>query len=102
MRIRHILAISSALAFLATSAPSRAVAEDAQSFVEHQHHHIEDLLPQPESQTRDTEVHDSLSRFVDYDELTHRAFGDPCPVSEPSCENLWAKYDDDKKAELRS
>jgi phospholipid transport system substrate-binding protein len=102
MRFRHILAASSALAALAISVPSNAVAEDPQSFVEHQHHHIEQLLHEPESASRDSEVHESLARFVDYDELTHRAFGDPCPIAEPGCENLWTQYDDEKKGELRT
>jgi phospholipid transport system substrate-binding protein len=102
MRFRHILAVSSALAALAITVPSNAVAEDPQTFVEHQHHHIEQLLHEPESPARDGEVHESLARFVDYDELTHRAFGDPCPIAEPGCENLWSQYDDEKKGELRT
>jgi phospholipid transport system substrate-binding protein len=102
MRFRHILAASSALAALAISVPSNAVAEDPQTFVEHQHHHIEQLLHEPESPSRDSEVHESLARFVDYDELTHRAFGDPCPIAEPGCENLWTQYDDEKKGQLRT
>jgi phospholipid transport system substrate-binding protein len=101
MRFRHLLVLSSILTSLAISVPSSAVAEDPQSFVQQQHHHIEDLLHQPESSSRDTQVHESLSKFVDYDELTHRAFGEPCPAAEPACEDLWTKYDDDKKAELR-
>ena len=102
MRFRHILAVSGALAALATTAPRSAAAEDPQTFVEHQHHHIEQLLHEPESPSRDTQVHDSLSAFVDYDELTHRAFGQPCPVAEPACDDLWSKYDDGQKSELRS
>jgi phospholipid transport system substrate-binding protein len=101
MRFRHILALSSALTALAISAPGSAAAEDPQAFIEHQHHRIEQLLHQPESPSRDSQVHESLSAFVDYDELTHRAFGEPCPVSEPTCDDLWSKYDDGQKAELR-
>ncbi len=102
MRFRHILAVSSGLAALATTVPSNAVPEEPQAFVEHQHHHIEQLLHDPPSPARDSQVHESLSTFVDYDELTHRAFGEPCPVSEPSCEDLWAKYDEGKRSEVRS
>jgi phospholipid transport system substrate-binding protein len=102
MRLRHIVAIASALAGLAITVPGNAAAEDPQAFVEHQHHHIETLLHQPDSPARDTQVHESLSAFVDYDELTHRAFGEPCPIAEPSCEDLWTKYDDRQKSELRS
>jgi len=70
--------------------------------VEHQHHRIEQLLHQPDSPSRDSQVHASLSAFVDYDELTHRSFGEPCPSSEPSCDDLWTKYDDGQRSELRS
>jgi phospholipid transport system substrate-binding protein len=101
MRLRHILVLSSALTALAVTAPGRAAAEDAQAFVEHQHHRIEQLLHQPESPSRDSQVHESLSAFVDYDELTHRAFGEPCPSSEPSCDDLWSKYDDGQRSEVR-
>jgi phospholipid transport system substrate-binding protein len=102
MRFRHILAISAALSGLAFTVPGNAAAEDPQAFVEHQHHHIEELLHQPESPSRDSQVHQSLSAFVDYDELTHRAFGEPCPVTESACDDLWSKYDEGQKTELRS
>jgi phospholipid transport system substrate-binding protein len=102
MRLRHILVLASALTALAVTAPGNAAAEDAQTFVEHQHHRIEQLLHEPESASRDSRVHESLSAFVDYDELTHRAFGEPCPGSEPSCDDLWSKYDDGQRSELRS
>ena len=101
MRFRHIFALSSALTAVAIGVSSSAAAEDPQAFVEHQHHHIEQLLREPQSPSRDTQVHESLSAFVDYDELTHRAFGEPCPISEPSCDDLWSKYDEGQRAELR-
>jgi phospholipid transport system substrate-binding protein len=101
MRFRHLLAISTACATLAMAPLSGAAAEDAQGFVQQQHHHLEELLREPASATRDTQVHQALAGFVDYDELTHRSFGEPCPAAEPSCEDLWAKYDDAKRAEVR-
>ena len=101
MRFRHVLAISAAMGALATSVPSNATAEDAQGFVEHEHHYLEQLLRQADSSSRDAQMHQALASFVDYDELTRRAFGEPCPPSEPSCEDLWAKYDDEKKTEVR-
>jgi ABC-type transporter MlaC component len=102
MRYRHLFAISVASGALAVAAPSYAVAEDAQGFVEHEHHRIVQLLHQPDSPSRDAQVQQVLVGFVDYDGLTHRAFGEPCPASEPSCDDLWAKYDDGQRTELRS
>ncbi|HXX65588.1 MAG TPA: ABC transporter substrate-binding protein [Polyangiaceae bacterium] len=93
------LALVVALALLAV--PRAASAEDAQAFVQQQHHRIEQLLRQPVSSARDTQIQQALSEFVDYGELTRRAFGEPCPPSEPSCEDLWAGYDDAQHGELR-
>jgi phospholipid transport system substrate-binding protein len=73
-------------------------ADDAQAFIEVQHHRIESLLRRPGS---DAEVNRALAAFVDYDALTHRAFGDPCPASEPDCEDLWTAYSDAQRSELR-
>jgi phospholipid transport system substrate-binding protein len=102
MRLPHVIAISSALASLALTLPTNASAEDAQGFVQQQHHHLEELLHEPASPARDSQVHQALGTFVDYDELTHRAFGEPCPATEPGCEDLWAQYNDAQHAELRS
>jgi len=98
---RHALAATAALAALAIAVPSNASPEDAQTFVDHERHRLEQLLHEPESAARDTRLHDALGTFVDYDELTHRAFGEPCPPSELSCDDLWAKYDPGQRTEVR-
>jgi phospholipid transport system substrate-binding protein len=90
------------VAALAVTTNGRADAEDPQAFVREQHRRIELLLHEPVSSSRDARIHDALGSFVDYDELTHRAFGDPCPHAEPACEDLWTGYNDDQRAELRS
>ncbi len=101
--MRHFLfAISTAFAALAAASPGHAATEDAQGFVEHEHHRVVQLLQEPASPARDAQVQRALVTFVDYDELTHRAFGEPCPSSAPSCDDLWAKYDDGQRTELRS
>jgi ABC-type transporter MlaC component len=102
MRFHPILGVSAAFAVLAAGGPSHAAIEDPQGFVEHEHHHVEQLLHEPASPTRDAEVQAALVSFVDYDELTHRAFGEPCPIALPSCDDLWAKYDNGQRTELRS
>jgi len=97
MSVRHGLALS---VLVGATALSRAAGagDDAQSFVEQQHHHIEDLIRHSGS---DAELGRAFAGFVDYDSLTHRAFGDPCPASEPDCEDLWTGYSDSQRAELR-
>jgi ABC-type transporter MlaC component len=100
--VRYVLSAIVGFAALAVSVPSNASPEDAQAFVDHEHHRLEALLHEPESSGRDAKLHDALGTFVDYDELTHRAFGEPCPPAEPSCDDLWSKYDDGQKTELRT
>jgi ABC-type transporter MlaC component len=85
----------------AVSTAGHAHADPAQSFIEQEHAKLDQLLHQPSSPGRDQEVDRALDGFVDYDELTRRAFGEPCPPSIPSCDDLWAKYDDGQKAKLR-
>ena len=100
MRFPSFIALSCAAVFLALSSP--ASADDAQSFIEHEHAKLERLLREPESSSRDVQINEALDGFVDYGELTRRAFGEPCPPSVPSCDDLWAKYADPQKDELRS
>jgi ABC-type transporter MlaC component len=85
----------------AVSTAGHAHADPAQSFIEQEHTKLDQLLHQPASPGRDQEVDRALDGFVDYDELTRRASGEPCPASIPSCDDLWTKYDDGQKAELR-
>jgi len=101
MRIHHLTAVPWMLGALALSVPTLASADSAQSFIEQQHHRLEQLLHAPESPGREVQIRQALAAFVDYDELTHRAFGEPCPASQPSCEDLWSGYDDGQRAELR-
>lgn len=99
MRLAHLVTISSALAALALAAPAQA--EDAQGFIQTEHHKLDQLLHQPASPGRDSQINAALDGFVDYDELARRAFGEPCPAAIPSCEDLWTSYADGQKAELR-
>jgi phospholipid transport system substrate-binding protein len=96
--LRYGLLLGLSLAF---SAPSLAAAEDAQGFVEREHQRIEQLLRQPDSAAREGDLGKALASFVDYDELTRRAFGEPCPVAEPSCEDLWGSYSEAQRTEVR-
>jgi phospholipid transport system substrate-binding protein len=101
MSLRYATFASTLLA-LSLGAPSLSqAADDPQAFVQQQHHRIEQLLRTPASPARDGQLRQALSGFVDYDELTHRAFGEPCPATEPSCEDLWAGYSEEQRAEVR-
>jgi ABC-type transporter MlaC component len=93
-----IIALGSALALVALAPPAHA--EDAQAYIQHEHAELERLLHQAPSPSRDAEVNRALDGFVDYDELTRRAFGEPCHASLPNCEDLWAGYDADKQREV--
>ena len=104
MRLRHAatpLLLGLGLTLDLAAAPLARAADDPQAFVEKGHQRISELLRQPESPTRASELDKALTSFVDYDELTRRAFGDPCPPAEPSCENIWSGYSDAQRAEVR-
>jgi ABC-type transporter MlaC component len=97
---RSLLALGPALALLVLAPPAHA--GDAQDFIQHEHADLERMLHQPPSSARDAEVNRALDGFVDYDELTRRAFGQPCHASLPNCDNIWASYDTDQQREVNS
>ncbi len=97
-RFRHILALVSSVGLLALASPPRA--HDPQGFIQSHHTRLQTMLHAPASAGRDAQVSAALDGFVDYDELVRRAFGEPCHVSIPTCDDLWAKYSDDQKREL--
>lgn len=85
-----------------TSTASADDASAAQSFVQTQHGKIATLLRQPASGARDTQLNAALDSFVDYDELSRRAFGQPCPPAIKSCADHWTELTDAQKTEIRS
>jgi phospholipid transport system substrate-binding protein len=87
------------IAFLLTLA-APAHADTAQGFIQQEHANIDSLLHQPASRGRDAQINQALDTFVDYGELTRRAFGEPCHPSLPNCEDLWSQYSETQKAEL--
>ena len=89
MRLPQALSLTVALGALALTGPARA--DDAQGFIEQQHQKLERMLHAPASPARDAEVNGALGGFVDYGDLTQHAFGEPCPPSIPTCDDLWAK-----------
>ncbi|MGH7272705.1 MAG: hypothetical protein ACREJ3_19935 [Polyangiaceae bacterium] len=75
--------------------------QDAQAFVRKEHDRIEQILHEAASSGRDSQVHQALSDFVDYQELTERAFGEPCHASQPQCQDIWAGYTEAHRSEVR-
>ena len=100
MKLKPVLVLSS-LSFLAAVA-TPAWAEDAQGFIQHEHAKLDHMLRDPVTSGRDAQINQALDEFVDYDEVTRRAFGEPCPQSVPGCDDLWAKYSDPQKAEVKN
>ena len=96
--LRSFLALASAAGLLLVA--PLAHAEDAQAYIQGKHAELERMLHQPASPSRDAEVNRSLDAFVDYDELTRRAFGEPCHPTLPNCQDIWASYDADKQHEV--
>jgi ABC-type transporter MlaC component len=97
MRLVGLLGL--ALAVVVSSGVAHA-AGDAQAFVKHETQKLSDYLRQPKSDERDAQVQHELDGVVDYDELTHRAFGHPCPAALPNCTNDWDTLSADQKREV--
>lgn len=84
--------------------PGAALADDtaaAQAFIKREHTAIESLLRQSSSSARDAQITAKLDTFVDYDEVTRRAFGQPCHPSLGKCQNHWGELNAAQKAEVR-
>jgi len=105
MKLRNffsIVSLASAVALTGFSSPASAdEASDAQAFVQTQHGKIAGLLRQPASGSRDSQINTALETFVDYDELTRRAFGKPCPPAVANCTDHWGQLTDAQKTEVR-
>jgi phospholipid transport system substrate-binding protein len=97
--IRLAACVAACLVGAATPAVAGDVPPDI--FVQQRHQHLEGLLRQPPSPSRDEQVHQALGEFVDFDGLTHRAFGEPCPGAEPACDDIWQGYSDTQRDEVR-
>ena len=83
---------------LATHVASADEAADAQAFIQKEQNQITNLMKQNQS---DATINAALDTFVDYDEVTRRSLGDPCPPAIPSCVNHYATLTDAQKAEVR-
>ncbi|MDP8999762.1 MAG: ABC transporter substrate-binding protein [Myxococcota bacterium] len=98
MRIRPVIMF--AAGFFAFALSALASADDAEGFIRESQAKLDRLLREAPSAAHDAQIAQTLDAFVDYDELTRRAFGEPCPISMPSCDDLWAKYAKAQREEL--
>jgi len=102
MRLSKILAPAALFLACAFASPAAHAADDAaaQGFVEKQQHRLEALLREPKSATRDEKISRELDTMVDYDELTRRAFGQPCPHTIPQCTNYYGQLSPEQKKQV--
>ena len=96
IRIRSFLAV--ALLSLTVAGTASADEAQAQQFVEREHGNIRSLV---DKNAASSDVKKAIDNMVDYDELTRRAFGDPCPPAIASCTNHWKDLDQAKKDEVK-
>jgi ABC-type transporter MlaC component len=100
MRLRSLVASVAMLAASAAVSSVSLAADDPQVFVQRSTQKLSDLLRQPKTGDRDSRVTQELDAMVNYEELVHRAFGQPCPAAIPSCTNDWVVLTDDQKHEV--
>jgi ABC-type transporter MlaC component len=100
MRLRKLLGLLLIVTAGAVSTGVARASDDPQAFVQRETEKLAQLLRQPKTGARDTQVLQKLDAMVGYDELVHRAFGQPCPPSLPSCTNDWATLAEDQKKEV--
>ena len=85
---------------LAVAASASALAQTPDDYVKTEHVKLETLLKQPESTSKDSQIATTLDAMVDYDALTKRTFGEPCPTA--GCVDHWAALSPDQQTEMRA
>jgi phospholipid transport system substrate-binding protein len=102
-KLRHALVAPVVLCALLAVAPLAGAGADdgAQAFVQTSHTKLEGLLKQNPSGSRDAQVAALLNSMVDYDELTRRTFGQPCPAGGSSCTNHWSDLTPAQQSEVK-
>lgn len=97
-RIRQSLAASTlALSCTLVAGSASADVEGAKSFVEREHSQIKKLV---EGNAPSDRVHQAIDAMVDYDALTKRTFGNPCPTGVRTCTNHWNDLSSEQRAEV--
>ena len=100
--MRRPLTIAFAWITTMAVAHTAAAAANPESFVRTEHTKLTSLLRQSVSVSREAQVSMTLGGVIDYEELTQRAFGSPCPAQLAKCVNHWAALNDAQKTETRA
>ncbi len=74
--------------------------ESATDFVKKEHTGLLATLRTPAGAARETALNDKLEKFVDFDEIARRPFGDPCPLPVATCTNYWTTFNEAQKKEV--
>lgn len=69
----------------------------AQSFVEKKAGQIKKIVDANGSKEETNKIIDEM---IDYDEITRRALGQPCPSTIPTCTNHWGQLNGDQQKEM--
>ena len=97
-RLAHLLsaaALAVSCAFIAGDAS--ADVDGAKVFVEREHGQIKKLV---EANAPSGDVTKAIDGMVDYDELSKRTFGKPCPATVPNCTNHWDELTAEQRTEV--
>ncbi len=74
--------------------------ETATDFVKKEHAGLLSTLRTPAGPGRETALNEKLEKFVDFDEIARRTFGQPCPLQVVTCTNYWTTFNDAQKKEV--
>lgn len=80
------------------SAAARAD-EGAKTFVQAQHAKLTELL-RTAGQGREGRLDAAMEQMVDFEEISRRAFGQPCPSANSNCTNHWNELTEPQRAEV--
>jgi ABC-type transporter MlaC component len=98
MRFRHIISAAAlALSCTLIAGGASADVDAAKSFVEKEHEQIKKLV---EAGAPSDDVRKAIDGMVDYDQLSMRTLGKPCPPTVPQCTNHWDDLTPDQRTEV--
>lgn len=100
-RVFRPLALAAALLLPVLASGTANADAGAKGFVETTHAKLNNLMNQPASAARETQITAEMDAAIDYDVLARRTFGDPCPTGVKSCTNHWKDLTDAQKSESR-
>jgi len=97
MRLGFFAHASMILGALLAPTLAHADVEAARTFVEREHGQLKKLV---ETNAPTDDVRHAIDGMVDYDQLTMRTLGKPCPSNIPSCTNHWDELTEEQRAEI--